>query len=273
MAGGFRYAPPMLVERIWSGNPYRNFHYLVACPETGEALAIDPLEWRLCLDAARNQGWQITQILNTHEHRDHTGGNTGLVGATGAKVLAHAAAASRIGGVDRGLGKGDVVRVGRTVELECLDTPGHTLAHICLLARGDGSALFCGDTLFNAGAGNCHNGGHPEQLYDTFVTQLARLPEDTRVFPGHEYLARNLEFTLDREPDNPAARRLLESARQEKPQAMMITTLGEEKRINTFFRLQSPTVIARLREAYPEIGERPDARTVFLKLRELRNAW
>jgi hydroxyacylglutathione hydrolase len=263
----------MLVERIWSANPYRNFHYLVACPETGEALAIDPLEWRLCLDAARAKGWQVTQILNTHEHRDHTGGNAGLVGATGAKVLAHAAAASRIGGVDRGLGKGDVVRVGRTVELECLDTPGHTMAHICLLARGDQPALFCGDTLFNAGAGNCHNGGHPQQLYETFVTQLARLPEETRVFPGHEYLARNLEFTLDREPDNAAARQLLENARRETPAAMTITTLGEEKGINTFFRLQSPTVIARLREAFPQIGEQPDARTVFLKLRELRNRW
>jgi hydroxyacylglutathione hydrolase len=263
----------MLIERIWSGNSYRNFHYLIACPETGEALAIDPLEWRLCLDAAGAKDWRITQILNTHEHSDHTGGNTGLVGATGAQVLAHAAAASRIGGVDRGLGKGDVIRVGRTVELECLDTPGHTMAHICLLARGDRPALFCGDTLFNAGAGNCHNGGHPRELYDTFVTQLARLPEETRVFPGHEYLARNLEFTLDREPDNAAARSLLHAAHEQAPAATTITTLGEEKRINTFFRLQSPTVIARLRAAFPDIGEAPDAGTVFLKLRELRNKW
>jgi len=263
----------MLIERIWSANPYRNFHYLIACPETGEALAVDPLEWRLCLDAARSKGWQITQILNTHEHRDHTGGNAGLVGATGARVLAHAGAASRIGGVDQGLGKGDVVRVGRTVELECLDTPGHTMAPLCLLARDHPPALFCGDTLFNAGAGNCHNGGHPQQLYETFVTQLARLPEETRVFPGHEYLTRNLEFTLDREPDNAAARTLLESARQQSPAATTITTLGEEKQINTFFRLQSPTVIATLRETFPDIGERPDARTVFLRLRELRNKW
>ena len=263
----------MLVERIWSANPYRNFHYLVACPETGEALAVDPLEWRLCLGAARAKGWQITQILNTHEHLDHTGGNAGLVDATRAKVLAHAAAANRIGGVDRGLGKDDIVRVGRTVELQCLDTPGHTMAHICLLARDDSPALFCGDTLFNAGAGNCHNGGHPQQLYETFVTQLARLPDETRVFPGHEYLGRNLEFTFDREPDNAAATALLARVREQTPAAMMVTTLGEEKRINTFFRLQSPTVIARLRETFPELGERPDARTVFLKLRELRNKW
>src|SRR3569833_4299028 len=98
----------MLIERIWSANPLRNFHYLIACPEPGEALAVDPLEWRLCLDAARQKGRTITQILNTHEHLDHTGGNEGLVGATRAKVLAHARAARRIGGVGRGLIKGYV---------------------------------------------------------------------------------------------------------------------------------------------------------------------
>jgi hydroxyacylglutathione hydrolase len=263
----------MLLERIWSGNSYRNFHYLVACPESGEALAIDPLEWKLCLDAARARGWQITQILNTHEHPDHTGGNAGLVGATGARVLAHAGAASRIGGVDQGLRKGDVIRIGRTVELECLDTPGHTMAHICLFARANEPALICGDTLFNAGAGNCHGGGHPERLYETFAEQLARLPDNTRVFPGHEYMVRNLEFTLNREPDNAEAARRVAAARDVGAAAMPVTTLGEEKLFNTFFRLQSPTVVARLREIFPEIGARPDAKTVFLKLRELRNKW
>src|SRR5437879_13927220 len=88
---------------------------------------------------------------------------------------------------------------------------------IGLLPREAQPELVCGATLFNAGAGNCHNGGHPERLYDTFVTQLARLPDETRVFPGHEYLARNLEFTLDREPDNPDAAALLASARHHDP--------------------------------------------------------
>ena len=263
----------MLIERVWADNPFRNYHYLIACPETGEALAIDPLEWRRCLDVARTRGWEITQILNTHEHLDHTGGNAGLVGATGARVLAHAGAASRIGGVDRGLGKGDVVRVGKTVELECLDTPGHTLSHVCLFARTAEPALFCGDTLFNAGAGNCHNGGDPELLYATFAGQLAQLPDRTRVFPGHEYMVRNLEFTLDREPDNAEATRRVATSRQLGPTSMSITTLAEEKLINAFLRLQSPTVIARLQEKFPEIGAAPEAKTVFLKLRELRNKW
>lgn len=263
----------MLTERIWTGNALRNFHYLIACAETGEALAVDPLEWRMCLDAARRRGWEITQILNTHEHGDHTGGNAGMKAATGAPVLAHAGAAARIGGVDRGLNKGDVIKVGRTVELECLDTPGHTLSHVCLLAHGDEAALFSGDTLFNAGAGNCYNGGDPERLFETFATQLARLPDTTRVYPGHEYLSRNLEFTLDREPGNREAATLLEGVKGRRAEDVPVTTLGEEKRVNTFFRLQNPVVIARLREAFPELGEQPDARTVFIRLRELRNRW
>jgi hydroxyacylglutathione hydrolase len=263
----------MLTERIWTGNALRNFHYLIACAETGEALAVDPLEWRMCLDAARRRGWEITQILNTHEHGDHTGGNAGLKAATGAPVLAHAGAAARIGGVDRGLGKGDVIKVGRTVELECLDTPGHTLSHVCLLAHGDEPALFSGDTLFNAGAGNCYNGGDPERLFETFATQLARLPDTTRVYPGHEYLSRNLEFTLDREPGNRDAATLLEGVKGRRAEDVPVTTLGEEKRVNTFFRLQNPAVIARLREVFPDLGEQPDARTVFVRLRELRNRW
>jgi len=263
----------MLTERIWSGNSLRNFHYLIACAETGEALAVDPLEWRMCLEAAQRRGWQITQILNTHEHRDHTGGNAGLKDATGARVLAHAGAAARIGGVDHGVVKGEVIRVGRTVELECLDTPGHTMTHVCLLSHTEEPALYCGDTLFNAGAGNCYNGGQPEALYDTFAAQLARLPETTRVYPGHEYLARNLEFTLDREPGNADAAALLAGARAQDPAAAMVTTLAEEKRINTFFRLQNPLVVARLRAAFPDLGEHPDPRTVFIRLRELRNRW
>jgi hydroxyacylglutathione hydrolase len=263
----------MLLERIWPGNAYRNFHYLIACRETGEALAVDPLEWRECLAVAREKGWEITQILNTHEHRDHTGGNEALVQATGAQVLAHAGAATRIGGVDRGLGRGDRIKVGATVELECLDTPGHTLAHLCLLAHTEEPALLCGDTLFNAGAGNCHNGGDPGRLYETFAQQLAGLPAGTRIHPGHEYLARNLEFTLDREPGNADARGLLERVRQTEPARAPITTLADEKRINTFFRLREPEVIERIRAAFPDVGPDPDERTVFLRLRELRNRW
>ena len=263
----------MLIERIWPDNRLRNFHYLVACGETGEALAIDPLDWKLVLDTARAKGWTITQIVSTHEHADHTAGNAALKEATGASVMAHAGAASKIGGIDRGLSKGDVIRVGRTVELECLDTPGHTMCHVCLLSHGDVPALFSGDTLFNAGAGNCHGGGHPEALYDTFATQLSRLPDRTQLHAGHDYLVNNLRFTLDREPGNVDAARMLGDTASRAALDMPVTTLGEEKTFNSFFRLQNPEIIARLRERFPYLPERPTPKDVFLRLRELRNSW
>ena len=263
----------MIVEQVWTGNAYRNFNYLVACGESGEALAIDPLDFRKCLDAAQERGWTITQILNTHEHADHTGGNTGVVNATGAKIIAHKDAGKRIPNMDRGVGAGDVIKVGKTVELECLDTPGHTMCHICLLSHSDQPALFSGDTLFNAGAGNCHNGGHPEELYETFSKQLDALGENTLLYPGHDYLVNNLEFTLDREPGNAAAKQMLDTCRDQDPDNALVTTLAQEREMNTFFRLQSPAVIAKLIEDFPELGDSPDPKAVFLKLRELRNSW
>jgi hydroxyacylglutathione hydrolase len=263
----------VIVERIWTGNAYRNFNYLVACGETGEALAIDPLDHEKCLQRAKVRGWQITQVLNTHEHGDHTGGNAAVIRATGARLLAHHKAGGRIPGVDRGLQAGDVVKVGKSVELECLDTPGHTLCHVCLRAHGDQAALFSGDTLFNAGAGNCHNGGDVGLLFATFAEQLAKLPDDTRVYPGHDYIENNLGFTLDREPGNAAAEALLPAVKGHDPEASKVWTVGEEKAFNTFFRLGSPVVIARLRERFPELPEAPDAKAVFARLRELRNKW
>ena len=263
----------MIVERVWTGNAYRNFNYLIACPDSGEALAIDPLDHQKCLAAAKAKGWQITQVLNTHEHHDHTGGNEAMVAATGAKLLAHHRAAGRIAGVDRGLQAGDVVKVGKRVELECLDTPGHTMCHICLRSHGDQPTLFSGDTLFNAGAGNCHNGGDPNAMYSTFATQLSRLPPSTRLYPGHDYIENNLKFTLAREPDNSAAQALLQKVAGGDAATSPVLTLADEYQVNTFFRLSSPTVIAKLRENFPDLPDEPDAKTVFIKLRELRNRW
>jgi len=147
------------------------------------------------------------------------------------------------------------------------------MSHICVLSKTDQPALFSGDTLFNAGAGNCHNGGHPNELYDTFHDQLVSLDDSTLIYPGHDYLINNLQFTLDREPDNESAQKMLSEFEQQDPDDALVTTIGQERDINTFFRLDSASVIARLQEQFPEIGDPPDPRTVFLKLRELRNSW
>jgi hydroxyacylglutathione hydrolase len=266
----------MLIERIFADNEGRNFHYLVACEETGEAMAIDPLNWQACLRRAQEMRWTIRQIFNTHEHGDHTGGNAPLVRQTGASVLAHADAAARIGGVTHGLNGGDLVHIGRSVQLRCLDTPGHTRAHMCLYAEASGAqapALFSGDTLFNAGVGNCIHGGDPQLLYESFADCLSRLPAATRVFAGHEYLLRNLAFTLDREPSNQAARELAQRVTGLPAAAMPILCLSEEKQVNAFFRLDSAEIIAGLRQSRSGMAADATPRTVFLALRDLRNRW
>jgi hydroxyacylglutathione hydrolase len=110
-------------------------------------------------------------------------------------------------------------------------------------------------------------------LFETFTRRFGALPDTTVVHPGHDYLARNLAFTLDREPDNTAAQALLASLGTSDGATAPETTLGLERRINTFFRLREPQIIERLRAAFPTLPPQPDAKSVFLHLRELRNRW
>ena len=266
----------MLVEQIPVNNDLRNYMYLIACSDTQEAVAIDPLDHAVCLQRANELGWTIRGVINTHEHHDHIGGNDEVIAVTGATLYAHYQAVDKIANVDVALKAGDVVQVGTSVRLISMDTPGHTFCHTCLYFAGGGSvapALFCGDTLFNAGVGNCHNGGDPQIMYQTFAEQIYVLPNETSIYPGHDYIENNLEFTLDREPDNVAAKSLLVAIQQWNGEKHFISNIAMEKAVNTFFRLESKTVIDLLNKEFPELGVTPSDETVFLKLRELRNSW
>lgn len=271
----------MLVEQIAVNNSLRNYMYLVACPETREAAAIDPLDHALLLQRAQELGWNIRGVINTHEHYDHIGGNQPVIDATGATLFAHHQAMDKIPNVDEGLNAGDAVQIGTTVELVALDTPGHTFCHTCLYYAGkkdakndaDLPALFSGDTLFNAGVGNCHNGGNPQTLYQTFKEQLFLLSDFTRIYPGHDYIVNNLEFTLDREPNNAVAHSLLAAMRQWPSEQHFISNIAMEKMVNAFFRLSNEEIIALLRKKFPDLNESPTEEEVFLRLRELRNHW
>lgn len=263
----------MIITQLYIDNPLRNFNYLIACPKTLEAMVIDPFDVDRCRDAAKKMGYKITKILNTHEHYDHIGGNDEMVEKTGAEVLAHAGAMEKIGNVNVGLKAGDHFTVGTDVSFTVLDTPGHTNSHICILSDGDNPAFFCGDTLFNAGAGNCHNGGDMDDLYDTFSKQLMSLPDNTMIYPGHDYIQNNLEFSLNREPDNEAVKKYLTKIEGQDPHNARITSIKEEKEINSFFRLQNSTIIQKLTEEFPELGKNPSQRDIFKALRQLRNGW
>ena len=147
------------------------------------------------------------------------------------------------------------------------------MSHVCLLARGDTTnSLFCGDTLFNAGVGNCHNGGDPVSLYETFYNQLIKLEKNTKIYPGHDYLKNNLEFTLSLESENKSAFELLKKAESESFSINYVSSLENELKINTFFRLKESSIIKSIQEKGEPMKD-SSPKEVFLALRRLRNNW
>ena len=261
----------MKIVRIYMDNNLRNYCHLIICEQTNETIVLDPLDVTKCLKEAERLNCKITKIINTHEHFDHIEGNPGVVAATGAKIHAHVNAIKSIPNVDVGLSAGDIVEVGTTVRLRILDTPGHTLAHICLLSEIGKPVLFCGDTLFNASAGNCSHGGDVHKMYHTFVKQLAVLPDDTAIYPGHDYIVNNLNFSLSLEPTNTFAQELLKVVSEQTPEQRTVTTMSVEKKMNPFFRLDNDEIIDTLKDKYA--NQQIDNEAVFVSLRALRDNW
>jgi len=251
-----------------TGNRLGNVDYLVACPETGEALAVDPWEPGPLLDYAKEQGWTIRGIVNTHSHWDHIRGNQELQESTGAVRFVHPNAPPELKQGATPLDLNARLTVGHCT-LRTLDTPGHTMSHVCLLSDSETPFLLSGDTVFHAGAGNCHNGGDPATLFSTFQALIWPLPMNTVLLPGHDYRTRNLEFSLNREPGNERISGALALALSGAGEP---STLREEHEFNPFFRLDVPVVVEELKRAFPgrplsTLEER------FLAMRELRNHW
>ena len=180
-------------------------------------------------------------------------------------------------GIDVGLGVGDVVSVGKTVELLALDTPGqHHEPHLPAVEDGHAGALLRRHAVQRPAAGNCHGGGHPEELYETFVSQLDRLPEDTLIYPGHDYIENNLAFTLDREPDNGgrggAVRGAFRHPRSGRPDGDHASP-GRARDQHLLPALEPRghrEGCGRPSRRWTRTRRRKD---VFLRLRELRNSW
>ena len=259
----------MKIHQVYTESVLDNFTYLLELSD-GSAIAIDPWDEVITNQLLADNSLSLKAIINTHEHWDHIQGNEPLVAQHGCEVWAHANGEGKIPGLSRVLNTGELIALDNAVELKVLDTPGHTMAHLCFLVleQGIAKAVFTGDTLFNAGVGHCRGGGDVDVLYDTIVQQFHSLDDSIVIYPGHKYLENNLRFTLSIESDNQDAQSWLARATQDKDPANPVTTsIGDERKFNTFFRLTSTEIRAELN------CESGTDREVFTALRARRDSW
>src|SRR3954468_23939501 len=240
-----------------------NFGYLIHDVETKATASIDAPEAGPILKALEREGWQLTDILITHHHGDHVGGVAELKQKYNCRVVAPHDKTTKIAGVDLRAAHGDVIKIGSLLA-RVLETPGHTLDHISYVFDGE-KALFAADTLFSIGCGRVFEGTYP-MMWDSLL-KLRALPDDFRLYCGHEYTAANVKFALTIEPNNPDLKawaaevtRLRAAGKPTIP-----TLLGDEKKANVFLRADEPAVAASVHLKGASAAE------VFGELRERKN--
>lgn len=226
-------------ERFYAENDLRNFSYLVYDDKSGSAWVIDPWDAGPFTKYIKKEGLTLKGILNTHSHFDHVRGNEELVRTFNAPV--------------KKLMGGEKIEMDEKSSLDVVASPGHTMDHQVFIWRSAGSApvLYSGDTIFNAGVGNCKGGGDVGSLYETVKRLTTGLPLDTVLQPGHDYLKRNLEFALNVDPENKNAQERLKMLIED-PMMRSPLTLGEEMGLNPFLKADKEQ---------------------FIKLRSLRDKW
>jgi len=242
-----------------------NYGYLAVCEETGAAAVIDPSEAEPVLARIEKEPIETTAILNTHHHRDHTGGNPGLLARRRLEVYGHRSDKERIPGMNRPVDEGEEVAVGNA-RGRVFFIPGHTTGHVAYLF---GKNLFCGDTLFTAGCGRIFEGTAEQMLAS--LTKLKALPGDTLVYCGHEYTEKNLQFALTLEPGNAQLAARMQRVRAERAggRSTVPATMAEEIATNPFLRWDSAEIKENLRRRFPDLSLNPVS--VFAKVRQLKD--
>ncbi len=231
-----------------------NYIFLLYDPVRRVAAVVDPAEAKPVLDCLQELQVDLVAIFNTHHHSDHVGGNQALLQKfPSAVVYGGAEDRGRIPEQQVFLQAGDRVHFALTGEV--LFVPGHTRAHIAYYFPPTPShptgELFCGDTLFAGGCGRLLE-GTPAQMMQS-LSKLRALPDNTRVWCGHEYTLKNLQFALTVDSQNPDLQdRFTEvKAARKNLEPTVPSSLGLEKRINPFLRWDSPSLKAAVNGQNP----------------------
>ena len=240
-----------------------NFGVVIHDPESGRTASIDAPDAATIADVVRSKGWALTDIMTTHHHHDHTGGNLALKQEFGCRITGPKGEADKIPGIDEALGEGDVFSFG-SFDFNVIETPGHTAGHIVYFC-GQARLLFAGDTLFSLGCGRLFERGAGEMW--SGLKKLKALPADTMLYCGHEYTLSNARFAVTVDPDNAAL--ATRAARVEELRARgeptLPVSLATEFATNPFLRPDDPAIRAHLgmegardEEVFAEIRRRKD---------------
>lgn len=247
-----------------------NYAYLVIDEASGICGVVDVAEAGPVVAAAGREGAKIVAILSTHHHFDHVGGNEDLIAALppgSLDVYGYAEDRERIPGITRGLADGESFRLG-ALDGRAIFIPAHTRGHLAYHFPAE-RIVFTGDTMFAGGCGRLFEGDARQMMNS--LGRLAGLPDDTRVYCGHEYTAKNLEFAATLEPSNAAlAERRREVAKMlAEGRPSVPTTIAIEKQTNPFLRSTSAELAASVRAQEPGVGT--DAESIFAATRRLKD--
>ncbi|CAN8295363.1 unnamed protein product [Cochlearia groenlandica] len=241
-----------------------NYAYILRDEETGTVGVVDPSEAVPIMDALKKNGQNLTYILNTHHHYDHTGGNLELKDRYGAKVVGSSVDRDRIPGIDIALKDGDKwLFAGH--EVHVMETSGHTLGHISFYFPG-ARAAFTGDTLFSLSCGKLFE-GTPEQMLAS-LQKIGSLPDDTSIYCGHEYTLSNAKFALSIEPTNEVLQSYAAYVAElrEKKLPTIPTTMKMEKACNPFLRTRNTDIRRAL--GIPETADEAEALGIIRRAKE-----
>lgn len=228
-----------------------NYMYLIIDETSQEAAIVDPVDPDTVACAVQQNNVSLTKVLTTHHHWDHAGGNIKLCKKF--NNLQVYGGDERIEALTCKVKHNDIFNIGK-LQVQCLSTPCHTTGHICyyITENQDVPAVFTGDTLFVAGCGRFFE-GTAEQMYKALIEILGSLPNETKVYCGHEYTANNLKFAKHVEPENEAIRQKIEWVRiqREKNNPSVPSTIQEEKLTNPFMRVHEQSVMDHTEQKDP----------------------
>lgn len=220
-----------------------NYAYLIQ--SDGVCGIVDPGESKPVINACNALGLRPKFIFNTHHHWDHIAGNNDIKRTFSSLLVAPMQEKERIPDIDILVESKSQFLFGNE-KIEIIKTPGHTRGHVCFFFP-ESKVLFCGDTLFSGGCGRIFEGS-PEQMFSSLII-ISSLPEETKIFCGHEYTLKNLEFCQSIEPDNQDILNRLNTviALRAEELPTLPTTLEIEKKTNVFLRQKNADDFARIR--------------------------